>query len=148
MPSDLTLKTMNRLHRALMKVSGGRLGTRFGSAQSLELTTVGRRSGEQRSVMLTAPLQLDETLVVVASRGGDDIHPAWFLNLRQNPDVLVAVGTAERRPMTARVASADERARLWPQIVDRAAQYGRYQSRTTREIPVVLLEPTDTEGRP
>ncbi|WP_265523455.1 nitroreductase/quinone reductase family protein [Oerskovia flava] len=143
MPSDLTLKTMNVVHRALMKVTGGRVGARVGTMPALELTTVGRRSGQQRSVMLTAPLVLGDTLVVVASRGGDDVHPAWYLNLRDNPEVLVAVSGGERRAMSARAASPQEREDLWPRVVEDWPLYGKYQTRTTREIPLVLLEPRE-----
>jgi deazaflavin-dependent oxidoreductase (nitroreductase family) len=85
MPSDFTLKTMNTVHRAMLKISGGRLGWNASRMPVLELTTTGRKSGEPRSVMLTSPVQEGSTVVIVASRGGDDHHPAWFLNLRDNP---------------------------------------------------------------
>jgi deazaflavin-dependent oxidoreductase (nitroreductase family) len=81
--------------------------------------------------------------VVVASRGGDDHHPAWFLNLRNDPNVEVALGGELRRPMVARVASADERARLWPLLTADHKNYAGYQTRTDREIPLVLLEPAE-----
>jgi len=85
MPTDLQLKTMNAGHRLLLKLTGGRLGSKIAGMPSLELTTIGRKSGETRSVMLTAPIVDGDTIVVVASRGGDPTHPAWFLNLRDNP---------------------------------------------------------------
>lgn len=141
MPSDLILKTMNNVHRGLLKLSGGRLGWKAMNMPVLELTTVGRKSGQRRSVMLTSPLQEGSALVVVASRGGDDQHPAWFLNLRENPEVEVAMGGEPRRPMRARVATAEERARLWPQVTADHQNYAGYQTRTDREIPLVLLEP-------
>jgi deazaflavin-dependent oxidoreductase (nitroreductase family) len=141
MPSDLMLKTMNAAHRAMLKLTGNRLGASFGGMPSLELTTIGRKSGKPRSVMLTSPLQEGRSYVVVASRGGDDIHPAWFLNLRDNPDVQVRlVGQAPQR-MRARVATAEERARMWPLIAGKYRNYAGYQRRTDREIPLVLLEP-------
>ena len=90
MPSDMMLKTMNGLHRGLLKISGGRIGWSASGMPVVELTTIGRKSGQPRSVMLTSPVQEGTTIVVVASRGGDDTHPAWFLNLRDNPDVEVA----------------------------------------------------------
>jgi deazaflavin-dependent oxidoreductase (nitroreductase family) len=141
MPSDLVLKSMNIVHRTMLKVSGGRLGWSFGSMPVLELTTVGRKSGLKRSVMLTSPIQEGDVLVVIASRGGDDIHPAWFLNLEANRDVEVSLKNQPKRPMVATVADAEERARLWPQIVASAKNYGQYQEKTEREIPVVLLAP-------
>jgi deazaflavin-dependent oxidoreductase (nitroreductase family) len=78
----------------------------------------------------------------VASRGGDDRHPAWFLNLRDNPDVEVVVGGQAAKRMRARVATPDERAELWPQITNSHRNYAGYQKKTTREIPLVLLEPS------
>ncbi len=78
--------------------------------------------------------------MVVASRGGDDTHPAWFLNLRDNPEVEVAYKGAAKKPMRARVASPEERARLWPMIAAEYKNYAQYQTKTTREIPLVLLE--------
>ncbi|MGH8963358.1 MAG: nitroreductase/quinone reductase family protein [Jatrophihabitantaceae bacterium] len=143
MPSNVMLKAMNAAHRALLKVSGNRLGTDFGGMPALELTTIGRKSGQPRSVMLTAPLTEGDALVVVASRGGDDVHPAWFLNLRENPSVQVALPGQARRPMHARIADPDQRARMWPQIADKHRNYAGYQRRTTREIPLVLLEPVN-----
>ena len=141
MPSDLTLKTMNGLHRALLKISGGRFGWEAGKMPVLELTTTGRKSGQARAVMLTSPLREGDTIVVVASRGGDDTHPAWFLNLRDNPDVEVAYKGAPKKPMKARVANAEERARMWPLVTAEHKNYADYQTKTTREIPLVLLEP-------
>ena len=85
MPSDLALKAMNTFHRTILKLSGGRMGWDAAKMPVLELTTIGRKSGERRSVMLTSPVQEGDTIVVVASRGGDDQHPAWFLNLRIAP---------------------------------------------------------------
>ncbi len=94
--------------------------------------------------MLTSPVQEDDALVIVASRGGDDHHPSWFLNLRDHPEVQVSVAGAPKRPMRARVASPEERARLWPEVA-RRPNYAGYQRRTSREIPLVVLEPsTDT----
>ena len=89
MSSDVGFKAMNGIHRLLLKVSGGRLGWTAMDMPVLELTTKGRKSGQPRSVMLTSPVQEGAALVVVASRGGDDQPPAWFLNLRDNPDVDV-----------------------------------------------------------
>jgi len=107
----------------------------------VELTTVGRKSGEPRAVMLTSPVQDRDVLVIVASRGGDDHHPVWFLNLQANPDVEVAVQGSPKQRMHARVATADERARLWPQVTAAYDGYATYQTKTEREIPLVLLEP-------
>jgi len=137
------LKTMNAVHRGVLKVSGGRLGWDAQNMPVLELTTTGRKSGRPHSVMLTSPVQEGNTSVIVASRGGDDHHPAWFLNLQANPEVEVAMKGGARRRMRARVATAEERARLWPLVVADHKNYAGYQKKTDREIPLVLLEPTD-----
>ena len=135
------LKTMNGLHRAVLKVSFGHLGWSGMSMPVLELTTVGRKTGQPRSVMLTSPVQEGTTIVIVASRGGDDHHPAWFLNLRVHPEVEVVFKGEPKRKMQARVATADERARLWPRVIADHDNYAGYQKKTEREIPLVLLEP-------
>jgi deazaflavin-dependent oxidoreductase (nitroreductase family) len=142
MPSDLTLKTMNAVHRAMLKVSFGRLGWTAQRMPVLELTTTGRKTGQRRTVLLTSPVRDGPALVIVASRGGDDRSPSWFLNLVANPEVEVAVQGAAAVPMRARVATPDERARLWPRITADHRNYAEYQTRTEREIPLVLLDPT------
>jgi deazaflavin-dependent oxidoreductase (nitroreductase family) len=140
-PSDFTLKTMNAVHRGLLKVSFGHLGWKAGKMPVIELTTTGRKTGKPHSVMLTSPLQEGNTVVVVASRGGDDRHPAWFLNLQANPEVEVAYEGKPKQAMKARAANPEERARMWPIIASEYKNYGAYQQKTSREIPLVLLEP-------
>ena len=108
MPSALVLKTMNTMHRTLMTVSGGRIGWTAGKMPVLELTTTGRKSGEQRSTMLTSPWQDGEAMAIVASAGGNDAHPAWYLNLEADPSVRVRTEDGERS-MTARTVTGEER---------------------------------------
>jgi deazaflavin-dependent oxidoreductase (nitroreductase family) len=141
MPSDVGFKAMNAIHRILIKVSGGLVGWTAQDMPVLELTTTGRKSGEPRSVLLTSPLQEGPVLVVVASRGGDDHPPAWFLNLEDNPDVQVRLQGRPKQLMRGRVASPAERARLWPLVIADHKNYADYQGRTMREIALVLLEP-------
>ena len=141
MPSDLMLKGMNAVHRAVLKLSFGKLGWTAGPMAVVELTTTGRKSGKPHTVLLTSPLQEGDAYVVVASRGGDERHPAWFLNLRDDPKVEASIKGAARKPMTARVATPEERARMWPQVTKTAKQYAGYQTKTEREIPLVLIEP-------
>ena len=141
MPSDAAMKAMNTVHRVILKVTGGKLGWSAGNMPVLQLTTTGRKSGEARSVMLTSPVQEGSTIVIVASRGGDDQHPAWFLNLRDNPSVKVSFKGGPTEIMNAHVADADERARLWPTITATYKNYAGYQTKTEREIPLVLLSP-------
>jgi deazaflavin-dependent oxidoreductase (nitroreductase family) len=110
------------------------------------LTTVGRRTGSVRTTMVVAPVCLDETLVLVASNGGAPRHPSWYLNLSAHPDVEVLF-KGERRKMRARTAGAQEKPVLWRQVVANAPSYATYQSRTSRDIPVVLLEPRQPARR-
>lgn len=140
MPSDLSLKTMNAVHRIVQKLSGGKVGWSAQNMPVLQLTTTGRKSGQPRSVLLTSPVQEGTTFVVVASRGGDDQHPAWFLNLRDNPDVQVAIQGKPAEPRRARIATAEEREGLWARVIADHRNYADYQTKTTREIPLVLLE--------
>ncbi|HEY4378147.1 MAG TPA: nitroreductase/quinone reductase family protein [Acidimicrobiales bacterium] len=142
MPSDFALKTMNGVHRAVLKLTGGKVGWNASNMPVLELTTIGRKSGQPRAVMLTSPFQEGDTVVIVASRGGDDSHPAWFLNLRDNPKVEVSLGGQAKVPMDAHVGTAEERARIWPLITAAHKNYAGYQTHTDREIPIVLLKPS------
>ena len=96
----------------------------------LELTTVGRKSGLPRSVMLPSPVQENEAWVIVASRGGSDRHPAWLLNLRDHPDVDVILQGKVKQQMRARIATSEERTRLWPQVTSVYKGYAEYQRKT------------------
>ena len=144
MPHDLVLKAMNTVHRGILAVSGGRLGWEADNMPVLELTTTGRKTGEPRSIMLTSPVQDGDALVVVGSRGGDDHHPAWVLNLMADPAVEVAYKGGPKRPMRARIVTGEDRAELWERVIAANRRYAGYQSKTDREIPLVVLEPTGT----
>lgn len=146
MPSTRALKLMESSHRLLQKLTRGRAGWNIAGMPVVELTTIGRRSGERRATMLTSPVKDGDALVVVASRGGDDHHPAWFLNLRDDPNVEVVVEGRLSIAMIARIANAEQRARLWPLITAKYANYAGYQQKTDREIPLVLLEPSPSAG--
>jgi deazaflavin-dependent oxidoreductase (nitroreductase family) len=147
MPTDLQLKAMNAVHRCVLKITGGRLGWRVAGMPVLELTTMGRKSGQRRTVILTSPVQEGDAIVIVASRGGADHHPDWFLNLCDHPEVDVAFAGRPKQLMQARVATAEERESLWPRVTAAYKSYAAYQTKTDREIPLVLLEPADGTGR-
>jgi F420H(2)-dependent quinone reductase len=133
------LRRLMKGHAVLYRASGGRLGHRFPGAPSmLLLDHVGARTGTKRTTPLSYIAE-GENVVVVASKGGHPRHPAWFHNLRANPDTTIQVGS-ERRAVRARVANPDERARLWPKVVEAYGGYRGYQERTRREIPLVILE--------
>ena len=137
---DTLFVGINAFHRTLLRVSGGRVGRSLAGMPVVVLETTGRKSGETRRTMLTAPVVDGDTVVLVASYGGDSRHPAWYLNLSAKPDVTIEMG-GERREMSARTATAEEKAALWPRIVKSYRGYAGYQKRTDRDIPVVLLSP-------
>lgn len=136
-------RLITHVHRWLYRASGGRLGSRLAGIDHLLLTTMGRKSGLARQQPL-AFFEDGERLLVIASNGGNDRPPAWYLNLCAEPEVEVQIGSREES-RTARTASPEERARLWPGLVEKNPFYGRYQERTERVIPVVILE--RDEGR-
>lgn len=120
-------------------MSGGRIGSAFSGVEFCLLTTKGRRSGKMR----TTPLVLIRSkghLAIVASNNGSDRDPLWYTNLRGEPNVTVET-RRERFNAHARVCTAHERESMWPDIVATYAGYDRYQGRTHRVIPVVVLEP-------
>jgi deazaflavin-dependent oxidoreductase (nitroreductase family) len=138
--ADMGLKTVSRVHRVILRGTGGRvLNSAFGM-QVVELHTVGRKSGLPRSTMLTAPVIDGQRIVLVASKGGDDRDPDWYRNLMAHPDAELTVD-GQRRPVRARRASAGEKAELWPRVVAAYGGYAGYQRRTERDIPLVLCDP-------
>lgn len=136
---DTFQRNMTNLHTRFLRATGWRIGAKMGRAPILVLHTTGRVTGKQR---ITPLLYLDhgDDLAVVASNGGDSRMPRWYLNLTDHPAVLVEIG-GETRPFTARTASPDEKSQLWPLLLEIYGTYEKYQRRTTREIPVVILTP-------
>jgi F420H(2)-dependent quinone reductase len=129
------------LHTLAYRATGGRIGhTAPGMPTILLLDHVGAKSGKRR----TSPLLYfrdGEDVVMVASKGGFPKNPAWFYNLRANPDTTVQI-RSQRLPVRARVATPEERQRLWPLAVRQYRGYDDYQARSKgREIPMVILEP-------
>ncbi len=138
---ELVFRAMNAIHRPLFDLTKGRIGGRFLKMPALKLTTTGRRTGEPRTVMLTTPVQRGGDIVLIASKGGNDQHPAWYLNLVANPEVTIEM-SGRTFQATARTATDEEKAELWPEVVAAYEGYGGYQRRTDRDIPVVLCTPT------
>ena len=134
------LTPLMRGHAAIYRASGGRIG---GSAPGLPpmllLDHVGARSGRRRTTPLVYMRDGDD-LLVVASKGGYPKDPGWMHNLRAHPDTEVQIGHT-RLPVHAREAGAAERRRLWPKAAKYNPHWARYRQRTSREIPLVLLEP-------
>jgi F420H(2)-dependent quinone reductase len=134
------LAPLMRGHAALYRVSGGRVGGRLPGLPSLLLLDhVGARSGRLRTTPLVY-MPDGENLLIVASKGGYPKNPGWLYNLRAHPDTEVQIGR-ERVKVRAREADAAERSRLWPAAAEYNPHWARYRTRTTREIPLVLLEP-------
>jgi deazaflavin-dependent oxidoreductase (nitroreductase family) len=127
-----------KIHPALLRLSGGRIGARVVGMPVLLLTTKGRKSGQARTCALTY-LPKDGAYVVIASYLGEPRHPAWWLNLEANPEAEIEIG-GRKQSVRARLTTGEERERLWNEVVTVNADYAEYQTRTTREIPVVVLE--------
>jgi deazaflavin-dependent oxidoreductase (nitroreductase family) len=138
-PKDLVAKLVTAVHEGILRLSGGRLGGRIAGMPVLILTTTGHKSGQPRTTPLTY-FELDGNVVLVASWGGDDRHPQWYRNLVASPAVTIERGNGKER-LTARTASADEKAKWWPTITSTYQGYAGYQRRTTRDIPLVALAP-------
>lgn len=135
----LTSRAGWRFHLAIHRVTAGRiLGGPLGF-RTVVLVTTGRRSGRRLEAPLAA-LADGAAWIVVASNGGKDRAPGWLHNLRAEPRVRLQVGRDELE-VHAREADEGERARLWPRIVEQYAGYETYRRRTSREIPLVILEP-------
>ena len=137
---DVGFRTLNNVHKAVLRVSRGRVGSSAFGLQVIELVTTGRKSGVLRNTILTAPLYEKDRVVLVASKGGDDRNPLWFRNLVSEPKVTIRAN-GEAREMRTRVATHEEGASLWPQVIAAYGPYERYRRKSHREIPLVSCEP-------
>jgi F420H(2)-dependent quinone reductase len=133
------IRGLSKTHLVVHRLSRGRLLGRVAGMPVLLLTTTGRRSGRPRTTPLTF-FRDGANLVVIASNGGADRPPDWSLNLQRNPRAVVEIGTDELT-VQARTASPEERERLWPGITATYPGYARYQKKTARQIPVLILTP-------
>jgi deazaflavin-dependent oxidoreductase (nitroreductase family) len=125
-------------HVRVYRETGGAEGHDWQGTQTLILTTTGRKSGEKRDTPLIYGRH-DGDFLIVASKGGADAPPAWFLNLQADPQAEVQV-KSERMTVTARVADETEKQELWAIMTKEWPQYDEYQEKTDRQIPVVVLE--------
>ena len=137
-PTDSPVGWVNDHIRQYVE-SGGADGYEWRGTEILLLTTIGRKSGTPRRTALIQR-QIEGNYVIVASKGGAEQHPAWYLNLVANPEVTVQVKDKEFTAL-ARTAQGEERARLWTLLAEVWPDYDNYQAKTDREIPVVVLEP-------
>jgi deazaflavin-dependent oxidoreductase (nitroreductase family) len=120
-------------------MTGGLVGGRFGHLPILLLTTTGRKSGRKRTIPLVY-LPDGDNMVIIASNGGSDRHPDWWLNLKADPKAEVQVGP-DIKPVIAEKARGRERERLWRAVTELYHGYDEYSRMTDREIPVVVLRP-------
>ena len=132
------MTTFWKVHRWIYDRSGGRVGSSTLGKQIVRLTTIGRKSGKPRSVLLYA-FPAGDTHAIVASNLGDDAYPLWYLNLKANPAMTVEI-EGMRFEAVAREAEGEERERLWAAVTAADPAYTEYQKRTERAIPVMVLE--------
>lgn len=131
-----TIRLIGRLHAWLWRLTRGRLIAGIGAAPLLLLTTKGHKTGRVRT---TPVLYLDDRdFIVVASFGGNDMHPAWYLNLKEHPEAEVVI-RGEHRRVIAREIGIEEKKIIWPRLVKSYPQFDIYQQRTSREIPLLRL---------
>jgi len=131
-------KMSGAVYATIYRISGGRLGGRSGAHDIVLLTTTGRKSGEPRTVPVAAMPDGDRR-ILVASNAGQDHQPAWFLNIEANGAVSIRTGN-DTLAARARVATDVERAELWPKVSAWWSRYDKYQSKTSRDIPLVIVE--------
>ena len=143
-PARLALKLGSGAHAGVYRATGGKLFGRMGKSPILLLNTVGRKTGRKRTTPLLYVMD-GEDFVIIASKGGAATHPAWYLNLRANPDVTVEIGDREVQ-VEAGVADPEEKARLWEKMVEMYPTYDDYQRKTEREIPLLVLRPVERGG--
>ena len=137
---DPFIKFVNTIHRSVFNLTKGRIGGRIAGMEAVILTTTGRKTGEKRQSMLTAPIVEGDKVVLVASYGGGPKHPQWYLNLSANPEVEIT-RRGKTQKMKARTATAEERAEMWPRVTQAYKGYAGYQEKTDREIPLVVFTP-------
>lgn len=140
-----TIRWIGRLHAWLWKLAGGKLGDAFGRAPFMMLTTTGCKTGRARTTPVLY-LQDGADLIVVASFGGNDVHPAWYLNLQCCPEAEVIV-KGERRRLLAHRVSPEEKKLIWLRLVEMYPNFAVYQQRTSREIPLLKLSDAGDRGR-
>jgi deazaflavin-dependent oxidoreductase (nitroreductase family) len=143
-PTNLFFRMLGGIHRRVYLLSGGKLGGRIGKLPVLLLTTTGRKSGRPRTQPLTYT-NATNGYAVIASKGGAAQHPLWYLNLRAHPNAQVTIGR-DTRKVRARDAEGKEREQLWRALTDLYPGYDTYAARTSRRIPVVVLEPVSVDS--
>ena len=146
MPPRWFVHAFWRMHRGLYRLSRGRFLWTTASKRgwgALHLTTIGRKSGEERSVIV-GYLEDGSNLVTLAMNGWDEGHPAWWLNLEAHPDAVIRLAHEQPRPVRSRAAAGEERERLWARWASVDVDLDAYAASRSTETPVVILEPRST----
>ena len=137
---DSGFRALNLVHHSVLRATRSRVGASAFGMSIVQLHTIGRKSGRERTVLLAAPVVDADRIVLVASKGGDERNPDWFMNLLAHPDVELTIGR-QRRTVRARVADRAEEDELWPRVVAAYRPYASYRRRAQRDIPLVICEP-------
>ena len=135
----LFLKLVLSIYIFLYRLTSGAIGGQMAGLKVLLLTTTGRKTGQLRTTPL-GYFKQDNNFVIIASNGGADRNPAWFYNLKSNPQVTIQIGK-QQLAAKAEPADSEKRQQLWTELVKRAPAYEHYMQRTKREIPMVILQP-------
>ena len=143
-PARLAWKLGSGAHAGVYRATGGKLFGRMGKSPILLLNTVGRKTGRKRTSPLLYVMD-GEDFVIIASKGGAPTHPAWYLNLKANPDATVEVGDREVR-VRAEEVDSEEKVRLWQKMIEMYPTYDDYQTKTKREIPLLVLRLVEGGG--
>ena len=137
------IRTISRIHWYIYRISRGRVGKQLGKVAILLLTTTDRKSGKKRSVPLTA-IPYGTKYILVASFGGSPVHPAWLINIRQNPAVDIRVGSIVKQAKASIIETTDTGyEEMWEKAVATYGGYDNYKRATSRHIPIVVITPND-----
>ena len=143
-PARLAWKLGSGAHAGVYRATGGKLFGRMGKSPIMLLNTVGRKTARKRTSPLLYVMD-GEDFVIIASMGGAPTHPAWYLNLKANPDATVEAGDREVR-VRAEEVDSEEKVRLWQKMIEMYPTYDDYQTKTKREIPLLILRPVEQGG--
>ena len=144
----ILIRLLSRIHRNILQLSRGRIGSQLGTVHILLLTTIGRKTGKKRSVPLAA-ISYGNNFIVVASFGSNPKNPGWFVNLKHNPSVTIQVGTKIQKADTWIVEAADKRYEsFWTLALKTHNGFATYRRNAPRDIPLVLISPHPTHNYP
>ena len=137
------IRTISKIHGYIYRISRGRVGKQLGKVAILLLTTTGRKSGKKRSVPLTA-IPYGAKYILVASFGGSPVHPAWLINIRQNPAVNIRVGSIVKQAKASIIETTDTGyEEMWEKAIATYEGYANYKRATSRHIPIVVITPQE-----